>query len=138
MYRNRAADRKGRAHAGECHLGAPFIDGILVKSMAYLTKGIAQPSELVKRFNQLADVVVPGVEKWRYTFENDWSGDPAVFFWVTLTDEASKPRNLQQARAAFMGAINSHVDLSGEWGLIPYFNFRSRSEQSKLKDEVYE
>lgn len=34
--------------------------------------------------------------------------------------------------------INEHVDLRGEWGLIPYFNFRSRSEPAKLKDEVYE
>jgi hypothetical protein len=114
------------------------VDGILVMDMAHLAKGIARASELVKRFNQLAHLVMPGVEKWRYTFENDWSGDPAIFFWVTLTDEASKPRNLQEAKTAFKGTINSHVDLSGEWGLIPYFNFRSRSEQSILKDEVYE
>jgi hypothetical protein len=95
-------------------------------------------SELVKKFNQLAHVVIPGVVQWRYTFENDWSGDPAIFFWVILTDEASKPQNLRQARAAFIATINNHVDLPGEWGLIPYFNFRSRSEQAKLKDEVYE
>jgi len=106
--------------------------------MAYLAKGIVYAAELVKRFNQLAHVVIPGVEKWRYTFENDWSGDPGIFFWVTLTDEASRPQNLQRAKTAFIGTINRHVDLAGEWGLIPYFNFRSHSEQSKLKDEVYE
>jgi len=37
-----------------------------------------------------------------------------------------------------MNLINSKVDLRGDWGLIPYFNFRSVSEQAKLKDEVYE
>jgi len=47
--------------------------------MAYLARGIAQTSELVKEFNQLAPVVIPGVVKWRYTFESDWSGDPAIF-----------------------------------------------------------
>jgi hypothetical protein len=106
--------------------------------MAYLANGIAQTSELVKKFNQLAHVVIPGVVKWRYAFENDWSGDPAIFFWVILTDEASKPQNLPQAKAGFIAMINDHVDLPGEWGLIPYFNFRSRFEQAELKDEVYE
>lgn len=106
--------------------------------MAHLARGIAQASELVKEFNQLAHVVIPGVVKWRYTFENDWSGDPAIFFWVIVTDEASEPQNLRQAKAAFIATINNHVDLPGEWGLIPYFNFRSRSEQAKLGDKVYE
>ena len=105
--------------------------------MPYLAKGIAQASELVQKFNQLAHVVIPGVVKWRYTFENDWSGDPAIFFWVIVTDEASAPRNLRQVKAAFISTINKHVDLPGEWGLIPYFNFRSRSEQANLKEEVF-
>jgi hypothetical protein len=77
-------------------------DAILVKSMAC--------AELVKTFNQLDHVIMPGVEKWRY----------------------------KQARAAFIGTINGHIDLAGEWGLIPYFNFRSHSEQLELKVEVYE
>jgi hypothetical protein len=106
--------------------------------MAYLAGGIAQPSELVKELNQLAHVVIPGVVKWPYTFENDWSGDPAIFFWVILTDEASKPENLPRVTAAFIANIEKHVDLLGEWDYIPYFNFRSSSEQAELKDEVYE
>jgi len=106
--------------------------------MAHVAKGIAQAPELVKKFNQLAHVSIPGVVKWEYTFENDWSGDPAIFFWVILTDEASKPENLRRAKAAFISKINKHVDLTGEWGLWPYFNFRSYSEQAKLRDEVYD
>jgi hypothetical protein len=45
--------------------------------------------------------------KWRYTLENDWSGDPAIFFWVIVTDEASEPRNLRQVKAAFIGKITT-------------------------------
>lgn len=106
--------------------------------MAHLAKGIAQPAELLKKFHQLAHVAIPGVMKWRYTFEDDWSGDPAIFFWVTLTDEASEPQNLPHTKATFIATIDNHVDLRGEWGLIPYFSFRSVSEQSELKDEVYD
>jgi hypothetical protein len=105
--------------------------------MAYLAKGIAQASELTKRLNQLAHVEMPGVVKWRYNLENDWSGDPAIFFWVTLTDDASRRENLRRATAAFTNTINQHVDLLNDWGLIPYFNFRSESEQAKLNDEDY-
>ncbi len=106
--------------------------------MAYLAKGVAQTGELVKKFNRLNHIRIPGVAKWRYTLDNDWSGDPAVFFWVTLTDEASKPANFPGVKAAFTSTINDHVDLLGDWGLLPYFSFRSQSEQASLKDEVYE
>ena len=106
--------------------------------MPQLARGIAQAAELVKKFNGLAHVRVPGVVKWRYTFENDWSGDPAIFFWVTLTNEASAPANLRKTKNGFIAAIHSHVDLTGDWGLLPYYNFRSHSEQAELKDAVYE
>src|SRR5215469_10938699 len=102
--------------------------------MPQLARGIAQAAELVKKFNELAHVQISGVVKWRYTLENDWSGDPAIFFWVTLTDEASKPASLRKTKSEFIAAINNHVDLPGEWGLFPYYNFRSQSEQAILKD----
>ena len=106
--------------------------------MPRLARGISQAAELVKKFNGLAHVRIPGVVKWRYTFDNDWSGDPAIFFWVTLTEEASESANRREAKDAFIATINNHVDLAGDWDLIPYYNFRSQSEQAELKDEVYE
>src|ERR1700678_4480934 len=101
--------------------------------MAYFPRGVTHTSELVKKFDELAHVQIPGVVKWRYRFGNDWSGDPAIYFWVTLTEEASR-QNRRESRAAFTHMIDQHVDLFNDWGLIPYFHFRSESEQSKLKD----
>ncbi len=43
-----------------------------------------------------------------------------------------------ETTSAFIAKIYNHVDLAGDWGLIPYFNFRSLSEQTELKDEVYD
>lgn len=106
--------------------------------MPTLPRDIAQYAKLIKEFNKLLHIRVPGVVKWRYTLDNDWSGDPAIFFWVLLTDDASKPEILRTTTAAFMNLINDRIDLRRDWGLIPYFNFRSVSEQAKLKDEVYE
>jgi len=105
--------------------------------MAYFPRGVTHSSELVKKFDELAHVKIPGVVKWRYKFENDWSGDPAIFFWVTLIDDASRGENLRASRAAFADIATQHVDLLNDWDLIPYFNFRSESEQAKLKGEDY-
>jgi hypothetical protein len=102
-----------------------------------LPRGVAQPTELIKRLNALAPFP-PGVVNLRYTVENDWTGDPAIFFWITLSDEAARPAILSQTSRRIMDFIAQELDPVGQWGLIPYFNFRSQSEQEKLKEEVFE
>lgn len=56
---------------------------------------------------------------------------------MTLTDEASKKEDLSKTTSAFIKFMTDGIDFQNDWGLIPYFNFRSESEQAKLKDEVY-
>jgi hypothetical protein len=100
-------------------------------------RGVAQAAELQKKLNGIMPQPSPGVAKWRHTFGNDWTGDPAIFFWVTLTDEASKKDNLSKATEAFRKVLCERIDFQNDWDLIPYFNFRSESEQAILNDEVY-
>src|ERR1039458_8278022 len=99
-------------------------------------RGIAQAAELQKKLNGIMPQPSAGVARWRHTFGNDWAGDPAIFFWVTLTDEASKKDKLSQTTEGFKKVIGD-IDFQNDWDLIPYFNFRSESEQASLKDEVY-
>jgi hypothetical protein len=47
--------------------------------MPYLPRGVAQPTELIKRLNALAPFP-PEVVNLRYMVDNDWSGDPAIFY----------------------------------------------------------
>jgi hypothetical protein len=100
-------------------------------------RGVTQAAELQKKLNGIMPQPSPGVVKWRHTFGNDWTGDPAIFFWVTLTDEASKKDNLSKATEAFRNEFGRRIDFQNDWDLIPYFNFRSESEQAILKGEVY-
>ena len=100
-------------------------------------RGVAQAAELQKKLNGIMPQPSSGVVKWRHTFGNDWTGDPAIFFWVTLTDEASKKGNLSKATEDFRKVLCERIDFQDDWDLIPYFNFRSESEQAKLNDEVY-
>lgn len=99
--------------------------------------GISQAAELQKELNGIMPRPAPGVVRWHHTFGNDWSGDPAIYFWVVLTDEASKKENLKKSTDGFTDVINQQVDFLNDWGLIPYFHFRSESEQDVLRDEVY-
>ena len=101
-----------------------------------LPRGIAQPTELVNQVNGLAPFP-PGVVNLRYTVDNDWSGDPAIFFWITLSDEAARREVLPQTSRHVMDFVTQRLDPIGEWGLIPYFYFRSQSEQATLKEEVF-
>ena len=101
-----------------------------------LPRGVAQPAELTKHINALSPFPA-GVVNFRYTVENDWSGDPAIFFWITLSDEAARLAVLSQTSRGIMDFVTQRLDPVGQWGLIPYFNFRSQSEQASLKEEVF-
>ncbi len=104
--------------------------------MPYMPRGVAHPTDLIEHLNALAPFP-PGVVNLRYTIDNDWSGDPAVFFWITLSDEAAHPTVLPQTTRQIRNFITQQLDPAGQWDLIPYFNFRSQSEQAKLKEEVF-
>jgi hypothetical protein len=101
-----------------------------------LPRGIAKRAELIKGIDELAPLPA-GIVNFRYTVENDWSGDPAIFFWITLSDEAARREVLSKTSRCIMDFITRRLDPVGEWGLIPYFNFRSQSEQASLKEEVF-
>jgi hypothetical protein len=103
----------------------------------YLPRGIAQPTELHNSLSALGPAIPDAIVNWRYTIGEDWSGDPAIFFWVTLSDEAAKRWNLRDATGQMIDLVKQRVDPVGQWGLIPYFSFRSQSEQARLREEVF-
>ncbi len=89
-------------------------------------RGVAHAEELKKKLNGIVPQPSPGVVKWRHTFGDDWAGDPAIFFWVTLSDEASKKENLSTTTKAFR-----EVDLRADrfrkrLGSHPVYQFPER------------
>jgi hypothetical protein len=77
-----------------------------------LPRGVAQPNQLAKQLNALSPLPL-GVVKLRYTLDNDWSSDSAIFFWITLSDEnASKtllPRTMALSRLTILVGPNGPV-----------------------------
>ena len=66
------------------------------------------------------------------TLGNDWIGELAVFFMIILADAASRRDQLLSITNQVSQAIVEEVRPWEQWGVLPYFNFRSQSEQTKL------
>jgi hypothetical protein len=70
----------------------------------------------------------------QYSFGEDWTADPSIYFGIILSDHAaSQEERLGEISRRVRSALLNEVDVE-ELGLQTYFNFRSESEQSKLKD----
>ncbi|MGA2574633.1 MAG: hypothetical protein ABSH24_01255, partial [Bryobacteraceae bacterium] len=52
----------------------------------------------------------------RYTIDNDGSGDPSLFFRITLSDEAAKPQNLLKITKYINGIVEQRINPRGQWG----------------------
>ena len=79
----------------------------------------------------------PDVIRIMYSFGLDWTGDQSLYFRIILSDKASSPHRLpeitQRVTARILSEIHAH-----ELGLQTYFNFRSQSEQAKLREPAWE
>lgn len=104
----------------------------------YLPKGIAQPSELVAAVARIEPMLGPDVVRLRYDIGTNWSGEPALFLRVVLTDQASRRDRLHKVTSRIRALIEEQIDPLNSWGLFAYVNFRSRSEQEMLKEPAWE
>jgi hypothetical protein len=70
------------------------------------------------------------------THGTDWNGEPAVFFQVVLADGTPRGQLLNLTKQISQ-AIVRQVQPLEEWGVLPYFNFRTQSEQARLKEPTW-
>lgn len=88
---------------------------------------------VAKVAQQLAPVAVSVIP----TLGDDWSGESAVFFMVILTDAASRREQLLSNSNLISQTIVKRVRPLENWGVLPYFNFRSQSEQAKINQPAF-
>ena len=105
--------------------------------MPIVPKGVAYPEKLAAAIASVERKLAPDVVRIRYTVENDWSGEQAVFFRILLSDAASKPPRLHKVTRRVEALIYQEVDPLNRWGLVPYLNFRSKSEQAVLREAAW-
>jgi hypothetical protein len=96
--------------------------------------GVVKQAEINRRVAALEQELKPDVESIRYNIDVDWSGDSAIFFRIVLSDQASAENRLREVTSRVTHRLFDELP-PPDLGLLPYFSFRSHSEQAVLRDE---
>jgi hypothetical protein len=103
----------------------------------YIPRGVAQQGQLAAAITGVERMLGADVVRLRYAVETNWSGEPALFFKVLLADQASRRDRLHEVTSHIEAVIEEHLDPLNTWGLVPYYNFRSQTEQAMLKEPAW-
>jgi hypothetical protein len=98
--------------------------------LMYLAKAFAQQPQFLAAVAQAASALQPQVVTVTPTLGNDWNGESAVFFEVVLADGIPRAQLLSLTRQISQSIVQQVQPLE-EWGVLPYFNFLTQSEQAR-------
>jgi len=98
---------------------------------------IAELKNLDQKVEETATKFPGEVVGIRYSIGSDWNGDPAIFFRVLLSDAASRQGTLADVTGRVGTALFDDLQLA-ESDYTPYFYFRSKAEQDKMKDPEWQ
>ena len=90
-----------------------------------------------EQVDRIVQDLAPDVVHIRMRVGHDWSEDPAIYFRVILSDEASRRDRLLEIIQRVRGKVRNELGLDA-LEHFPYFRFRSQSEQAKLRDPAWE
>ena len=77
------------------------------------------------------------VVRVNHSLGSDATGEPSLFFRVVLTDQASREANLADVASRIISTIVDDLRPYENWGLNPYFSFRSKTEQNSRNDHEW-
>ena len=69
-----------------------------------------------------------------YEFRDDWTGDPSVFFLVTVPDEVFTERRSAEVAEKLSWVIRSEIEPWEEWDVRSYFRYQRASTQQRLQE----
>src|SRR6266852_4690807 len=93
----------------------------------------AKQAEIDAAVAAVVSELAPDVVRIRYNIGEDHTGDPSIFFRIVLSDNATTPRRFRKTTRDVEARLEERVD-PDQFGLFPYFNFRSRSETEALRE----
>jgi len=78
------------------------------------------------------------VVKIGYAIGADSTGDTSIFFRILLSDAASQESTIGEATSRISAILFDEIQPYDNWGVLPYFSFRSASEQSRHPEAAWE
>jgi len=86
--------------------------------------------EIAKEVAHTVQSLGPEVVRVRYQVTPDTLGDPAIYFRVVLADWAVDRETLGEVTRKIRNVFFDQLKPIENWGLYPYFRFRSSAEHS--------
>ena len=103
--------------------------------MPRIPLAVRKEIEIAEGVADLERMLAPDVVYIRFNVREDWSGDPAVYFNVMLSDEAGNNR-LIEVTELVEAQLDERLDFES-LGLYPYPHYRTQTEQAKLRDKEW-
>jgi hypothetical protein len=101
----------------------------------YIARAIAHQAQF---FEAIAKVALPPqVLSLTPTLGTDWNGEAAVFFQLILADNSVPRPQLLAFTKQISRAIVKEIRPLEEWGVLPYFDFLTESEQARMKEPTW-
>jgi hypothetical protein len=105
--------------------------------VVYIAKAFAHQEEFFAAIAKVASAFPPQVTAVTPTLGADWNGESAVFLQIILADNAIPRHELLAFTKELSQAIVRRVRPLEEWGVLPYFNFLTQSEQAKIGEPTW-
>jgi hypothetical protein len=80
----------------------------------------------------------PEVLHVAYMIGPDSTDEPSIFFRILLADAAIREDIIVDVTRRIADVLMDAVRPLEDWGLRPYFNYRSKSEQDRHRDPDFE
>jgi hypothetical protein len=102
--------------------------------MPMVPSGFVHKGQLDAEIKDAVSKLGPEVVHVAYSLGPDSTGEPSIFFRVVLADAATREDTLTEVTGRITTILFDEVRPIENWGLHPYFNFRSESEQQRRRD----
>jgi hypothetical protein len=100
--------------------------------------GYVNQAQLKDIITQAATQLGPEVAHVAYSLGPDSTGEPSLFFRILLADVYIREETIADLTGRIAEKLFDNVRPIEHWGLRPYFNFRSKSEQDLHRDPDWE
>lgn len=104
--------------------------------MGTIPKVFINQGEVSAAVRRAEESLAKAVVRIRYDLDSDWTGDPSIFFRIVLRDEAANRSGLNDVTNTVSRVLVAEVR-PDDHGLHSYFNFRTESEESQLKEPAW-
>jgi len=104
------------------------------EQMSYVPVGFVHQGALDDTVEKAKSSLGPEVWHVAYRIGEDNTGTPSIFFRITMQDFAMTEATISDFTGRVATALFDQIRPLENWGLRPYFNFRSVSEQQKRPD----